>query len=115
MESTMIIMGYVERDKKVKPARKKLHAAEADLENKCLAHYPHLTDEEICDLVIARKWEYVLGKGLTDLYNAVAHNLTSQIENLANRYAKTLPELEADAEEGEAKVKKHLERMGFAW
>ena len=115
MESTMIIMGYVERDKKVKAARKKLHAAEADLENKCLAHYPHLTDEEICDLVIARKWEYVLGKGLTDLYNAVAHNLTSQIENLANRYAKTLPELEAEAEAGEAKVKKHLERMGFAW
>ena len=57
----------------------------------------------------------MLGKGLMDLYNGVAHNLTSQIENLANRYAKTVPELENEAEIGEAKVKKHLERMGFVW
>ena len=56
-----------------------------------------------------------IGKGLTDLYDGVAHNLTSQITDLVRRYAKTLPELEAEAEEGEAKVRAHLERMGFAW
>ena len=110
-----ILQKYVKLDTAVKVARKMLKQAEADLEYKCKTYYPKLTDEEICDLVIERKWEAVLGKGLMDLYNGVAHNLTSQIENLANRYAKTVPELENEAEIGEAKVKKHLERMGFVW
>ena len=34
---------------------------------------------------------------------------------LAERYESTLPQLESDTTEYEAKVKSHLERMGFKW
>ena len=114
-EDVEVLKQYIKLDTAVKDARKVMHKAEADLEDKCRAHYPQLTDDEICDLTIERKWEAAWKKGIIDLYASVAHNLTSQIESLANRYAKTLPELENEAEEGTEKVRKHLERMGFAW
>lgn len=34
---------------------------------------------------------------------------------LADRYERTLPELEDEVAKFDAKVKVHLERMGFAW
>ncbi len=41
--------------------------------------------------------------------------MANRISELANRYDSTLPNLEKDVEDYEAKVKSHLERMGFGW
>ena len=83
------------------------------LDEKCRARYESLTDEEILDLLVNKKWFDSIFSGIADLYAAISHRLTSRIVELAERYENTLPELEKDTTKYEAKVKAHLERMGF--
>ena len=85
------------------------------LDEKCRARYGGLTDEEIQDLLVNRKWFDSIFTGIADLYAAISHRLTNRIVELAERYENTLPELEKDTDEYETKVKSHLERMGFIW
>lgn len=85
------------------------------LDEKCRARYDSLTDEEILELLVNKKWFDSIFAGITDLYAAISHHLTNRIIELAERYENTLPQLESDTTEYEAKVKSHLERMGFKW
>jgi type I restriction enzyme M protein len=85
------------------------------LDEKCRARYDSLTDEEILDLLVNKKWFDSIFSGIADLYAAISHRLTNRIIELAERYEDTLPELNKVTNEYEAKVKSHLERMGFKW
>lgn len=85
------------------------------LDEKCRARYEKFTDNEILDLLVNKKWFDSIFAGITDLYAAISHHLTNRIIELAERYESTLPQLESDTTEYEAKVKSHLERMGFKW
>lgn len=77
--------------------------------------YPTLTEEEIKELLVNRKWYYTIFEGISALYAATSHSMANRILELAERYEHTLPELELDVADYEAKVKAHLERMGFIW
>lgn len=85
------------------------------LDEKCRARYDSLTGEEILDLLVNKKWIDSIFAGIADLYAAISHHLTNRIIELADRYESTLPELTQDTTGYEAKVKSHLERMGFKW
>lgn len=85
------------------------------LDEKCRARYETLTDDEILDLLVNKKWFDSIFFGISNLYTAISHRLTSRIIELAERYENTLPELDKETIEYEAKVKSHLERMGFNW
>ena len=85
------------------------------LDEKCRARYETLTDEEVLDLLVNRKWFDSIFTGIADLYAAISHRLTNRIVELAERYENTLPELQKYTDEYETKVKSHLERMGFKW
>ena len=85
------------------------------LDEKCRARYEALTDEEVLDLLVNKKWFDSIFIGIADLYAAISHRLTNRIVELAERYENTLPELQKDTDEYETKVKSHLERMGFKW
>lgn len=85
------------------------------LDKECQAKYADLTDEEILDLLINKKWFNSIYDGISDLYAAISHKLTERIVELSNRYGHTLPELEKNVDELEKRVKSHLERMGFSW
>ena len=85
------------------------------LDENCRARYETLTDEEILDLLVNKKWFNSIFSGISDLYAAISHHLTNRIIELADRYESTLPELTQDTTGYEAKVKSHLERMGFKW
>ena len=85
------------------------------LDEKCRARYESFTDNEILDLLVNKKWFDSIFSGISDLYIAISHRLTSRIIELAERYENTLPELDKVITEYEAKVKSHLERMGFKW
>ena len=77
--------------------------------------YPTLTEEEIKELLVNRKWYYTIFEGISARYAATSHSMASRILELAERYEHTLPELEKDVADYEAKVKAHLERMGYKW
>ena len=70
---------------------------------------------EIKELLVNRKWYYSIFAGIKALYVTASHNMANRIIELAERYEYDLPWLEKEAEVLEAKVKAHLERMGFVW
>ena len=91
---------------------KELNAAlDAALKEK----YPTLTDAEVKELLVNRKWYYSIFDGIKALYVTASHSMANRITQLAERYENTLPQLEQEAADYEAKVRAHLERMGFAW
>lgn len=85
------------------------------LEEKVKGKYALLTDEEILELLVNRKWYYSIFEGIKALYVTASHNMANRIIELAERYEFDLPWLVKEAEVLEAKVKAHLERMGFVW
>ena len=85
------------------------------LDKKCRDQYEKLTEEEIIDLLVNRKWFNNIYDGIDGLYTALSRYLAARIITLVERYEKTLPELIKSADDLEAKVKSHLERMGFEW
>jgi type I restriction enzyme M protein len=87
----------------------------AALDAKVRALYPKLTDKQCVELLLERKWYRSLVSGVFALYSSVSHAITIRDTELAERYEKTLPELEAELADYDVKVKGHLERMGFAW
>ena len=87
----------------------------AELEEKVRAKYALLTDEEILDLLVNRKWYATIFEGIKALYVTTSHQMTNRIVELVERYEDTLPELTATVADYESKVKDHLKRMGFVW
>lgn len=87
----------------------------SQLEAKCRAQYEKLTDDEIVDLLVNRKWCNTIANGINQLYLDVSHRLANRVIELTERYEDTLPSLEGLVDGYEMKVKSHLERMGYKW
>lgn len=85
------------------------------LDEKAKEKYTVLAMEEIKELLVNKKWYYSIFDGIDALYVAISNRITNRIVELAERYEDTLPALSATVDEYEAKVKSHLERMGFVW
>jgi len=94
---------------------KMIKVLEKELDTKARERYIALTDEEILDLLVNRKWYYAIGNGINDLYRTVSHQLADRIIELSRRYENTLPDLLEQVSACESKVKQQLERMGFTW
>lgn len=94
---------------------KTVKALYKELDDKCKAQYEKLTDAEIIDLLVNKKWFNTIANGINELYTAISHHLANRIVVLVERYESTLPELSKNVNVFEAKVKSHLERMGFTW
>lgn len=105
-------LGFI---KKTDEFNKLIKELDAELDKKCRERYETLTDDEIMDLLVNRKWFYTICNGIEELYSGISHRLTNRIIELAERYEDTLPDLSTKVDEYEAKVKSHLERMGFTW
>lgn len=95
--------------------KKEVNNLKISLDKKCREKYAHLTDAEILDLLVNKKWFASLHQGLTDLYAGISQYLTKRLTELAERYAQPLPELEQETVKLEAQVKSQLEGMGFQW
>jgi type I restriction enzyme M protein len=85
------------------------------LDKRVYEQYEKLSIEEIKDLVVENKWCRTIYAGIEAIYSAISHRLTNRIVELVGQYEETLPQIEEEVADHEAKVKSHLERMGFAW
>lgn len=94
---------------------KALKDLRAALDRKTREQYPKLTDDQCLELLLNRKWYCTIVNGIYSLYTAVSHRISDRVTELNERYAQTLPALEAEVTLLEIKVKSHLERMGFIW
>ncbi len=114
-EECEILSRYVELADKVKKYSKLVKDLNIALDKMLREKYGKLSVEEIKELLVNRKWYYSVFDGISALYDSASRDMANRISELADRYENTLPELEQSVEDYEAKVKAHLERMGFAW
>ncbi len=95
--------------------KKRLKEAESALDARVYAHYPTLTEAEIKTLVVEDKWLAALSAAIHGEMDRISQQLTGRVKELAERYETPLPQMSEHVAELEAKVNRHLERMGFAW
>lgn len=114
-EAKAILKDYIAQADSIKKANAEIKKLNAELEQAVLDKYPTLSETEIKTLVLEHKWQAHLENALQQEQERISQNLTQRIKELAERYATTLPKLEAEALEASQKVKAHLEKMGWTW
>ncbi|MFL0122654.1 type I restriction-modification system subunit M [Tenacibaculum maritimum] len=95
--------------------KKEVKVMATDLDALCLAQYGKLTEEEVRELVVDKKWLASLQATLQTEMDAISQRLTSRIQELAERYEHTLTELDGTTNMLENKVSEHLKTMGLVW
>ncbi len=94
--------------------KKQLKEAEANLDARAYAHYAKRSETEIKALVVDAKWLAALGTAIHGELDRVSQSLTQRVKELAERYETPLPQLTDRVAELEARVSRHLAKMGFA-
>jgi type I restriction enzyme M protein len=95
--------------------KKRIKTLDAELDAKALARYPTLTSDEVKALVVDHKWMTALSAAVYGELNRVGQVLNGRVKELAERYGQTMPELVKQVDDLEARVARHLAKMGFAW
>ena len=95
--------------------KKRLKDAEAALDTKAYTQYPKLTVAETQALVVDDKWLAALDAAIHGEMDRISQALTQRVKELADRYETPLPQLTTRVADLEAKVNRHLEKMGFSW
>ncbi len=95
--------------------KKRSKDAMAALDAKAYAKYPKLSQSEIKTLVVDDKWLAALDVAIHGEMDRISQSLTQRVQELAERYEAPLPRMVSRVAELEAKVNRHLKRMGFSW
>lgn len=109
------LAGYRDGLDQVKALRKQAKAARDELGQKVLAQYGKLTEDEIKHLLFDRKWMPHLQSEISSIFDQQVTTHATRITDIARRYERTLPEIEAAVERSRASVMSSLERMGYTW
>ena len=106
----------VERKKheqKAKTLKKSIKEANEDLIRKLVKAYDEMEEDEVKGYVVDHKWAIALTARFTDELKRVKSAIVSDVQSLAGRYEKTLPEMENSVKALTEKVAKHLAAMGI--
>ena len=93
-------------------AKKAVKDAQADLDLATLKKYGALTEEDIKTLVLDDKWQATVVRRVAGEVEALTLDLVARIQQLGERYAATVDDLDTEIEKLEAKVAAHLAAMG---
>jgi type I restriction enzyme M protein len=115
LDELEILEEYLKLRDQESAARRKIRDADRKLQKKVQAKCKELSPEEARDTLVNDKWIASITKQINTEMERISRKLTTRIKELAERYAQTLPEIEAEVEELSKKVESHLQRMGFAW
>jgi type I restriction enzyme M protein len=110
-----VLSEWLKLSNKVSDLKKRLKETEAILDAKVYAQYPRLTETEIKTLVVDDKWLTVLDAAIHGEMDRISQALTQRIKDLADCYEVPMPKMVSRVSDLEAKVNRHLERMGFSW
>lgn len=108
---TLYSQKYAEMD----TVDKAYKAARKALDEKLVAKYAELTDDEIKHLLFDMKWMAKLAADVHDEMEQVLNTLSSKVLLIAKRYEHTLGEIEDRTAKSRAAVVSALERMGYKW
>lgn len=113
-EDNKIIEEYLDVLARESEAKKEVKALEKELDDKLCIKYPQLTEEEVKDLVVNKKWLVRIDADVELEQDKVSQVLTRWIRNLVERYGTTMWEINKEVDEYEAKVEEHLRKMWFS-
>ncbi|MBR8655303.1 SAM-dependent DNA methyltransferase [Achromobacter sp. Marseille-Q0513] len=114
-EELRILLDWLKLAAEESALKKRMKEADAALDAAAYAKYPELTETEVQMLVVDDKWLATLDAALHSEMDRLSQQLTVRVKELAERYEAPLPQLNERVVELEARVRRHLERMGFAW
>ncbi|MDL2231054.1 type I restriction-modification system subunit M [Bacteroidales bacterium OttesenSCG-928-L19] len=114
-EEIAVIENYIQLNEAIASINKLIKIEKTNIEKAVTELYPQLTEDEIKDLVINKKWMRYMQNCLQSEQERISQNLTQRVKELAERYAETLPQLETAVSDYESKVKSHLQKMGLQW
>ena len=108
-----VLTQYLELKAVISQVKRELKTLKENLLAVLKVKYSDLTEDDIKWLVIEKKWFAALSTRLDSEMQRIGQQLTSKVSALAERYAQTLPEIDAAIADLEAKVAEHLKQMGF--
>lgn len=114
-EERTALNDYLALTTKETELKRRLKEAESALDAKAYAQYPKLTEDDIKMLVVDDKWLASIEMAVSGEMDRISQGLAQRVRTLCERYEKTLPQLDRRMDGLEAKVKGHLEKMGFVW
>jgi type I restriction enzyme M protein len=106
---------YLQLTQGIADTKKTIKDAEEELDAKLLYFYPTLTEDQIKQLVVDDKWMNELSEQILGEVDTLSQKLTGRVQELAERYSETMPDLEKEVEQFAGKVDDHLKNMGFIW
>ena len=106
---------YLELDDERLSANRDIKALEKKLRLQVYKQYEKLDAATVRELVLDHKWYADLSRRIGGETTAVGHFLSGRVNELTDRYARPLPELEEEVTELSERVKGHLEKMGLEW
>lgn len=112
-EELAVLQKYLDLKGDISLNKKLIKERKYDLLTALLVKYAALSEEDIKRLVIEKKWFASLGSRLDGEMQRISQCLTSKVSALAERYAQTLPEIDAEIDDLEAKIAAHLKQMGY--
>ena len=89
--------------------------AQTGLDQKVFERYGTLTDPEIKTLVVEDKWICSIRAQIETEESRLIQHLSARILELADRYARPLPNIEREVETYGEEVEAHLKKMGLSW
>ena len=95
-------------------AAKAIKEANAELDQRVLARYATLTEDEIKTLVIEDKWFASIQAEIEGEVQRLTQQLAGRVKELEERYAQPLPMLEVEVATLSKTVDQHLQRMGLS-
>lgn len=93
-------------------AKKAVKEAQANLDLATLKKYGNLTEEDVKRLVLDDKWAKTIRNRVVGEVDALTLGLVARIQQLGERYAETVGDIDSALEMYEAKVSSHLAAMG---
>ena len=113
VEEIAVLQKYLDLKGDISLNKKLIKERKYDLLTALVVKYADLTEEDVKRLVVEKKWFASLGARLDGEMQRISQQLTSKVAALAERYAQTLPEIDAEIADLEEKVTAHLKQMGY--
>lgn len=93
-------------------AKKAVKDAQGELDIATLKKYGDLNEDVIKTLVLDDKWKATVVSRVAGEVEALTRDLVSRIQQLGDRYARTVDQLDAELNRLDAKIVQHLAAMG---
>ncbi|MDU5526673.1 MAG: N-6 DNA methylase [Finegoldia magna] len=114
-EEYELLISYQNLLKKKDSQNKELKSKTKSLDERIEEQYSKLTEKEIKDLLVDKKWMARINNDIKDAVDSEINNIAAKLVEISKRYETTLSQLEEKAENSRNDVRNALERMGYSW